>query len=143
MVAAEVGGEELLRLGDGDVQLGFDVDPHLELTRLHVEEMAAEGPVLGDEVEVVAGHVDRSGIERRPEPDQDPSTSPTVNSLWWAVASTSPSPGSAAHAARSASLSNRPSARMPTNRFSDGREASTAAVRSAIDPPPMVRLTSG
>ena len=32
--------------------------------------MTADVPVLGDEMEVIAGHIDRPGIERCPEPDQ-------------------------------------------------------------------------
>ena len=59
MVTTQVGGEELLGLGDGDVQFGLDVDPNLEGTGLHVQQMTAETPILGEEVEVIAGHVDR------------------------------------------------------------------------------------
>ena len=69
--------------------------------------------------------------------------STTLNSLWWAVASSRFSPDSAAQAARSDSLSNWPVARIPTKRFSDGLDASNAVVRSARDPGAAVRLRSG
>jgi hypothetical protein len=72
MITAQVGGEELLGLGDGDVQFGLDVHSDFEGARLHPEQVAAQGAVLGDEVEVIAGHVHRSRIQRRPEPDQGP-----------------------------------------------------------------------
>ncbi len=70
MVTTEVGGEELLCLGNGDVELGLDVDPDVEGSGVHVEQMAADLPIRGDEVEVIAGDIDRPGIERGPEPDQ-------------------------------------------------------------------------
>ena len=72
VVTTEIGGEELLGLGDGDVQLGLDVDPNLERTGLHVQHMAAEIPILREKVEVITGHIDRPGIERCPKPDQGP-----------------------------------------------------------------------
>ena len=68
--------------------------------------------------------------------------STTLNSLWWAVASSRFSPDSAAQAARSDSLSNMPEAWIPTNRFSDGLDPSNAVVRSVSEPGPVDRLRS-
>ena len=72
VVSAQVGGEELLGLGDGHVQLGFDMDPHLERAGIHTEHMTTQRPVLGYEMEVVAGDVDRPGVQGGPEADQGP-----------------------------------------------------------------------
>jgi hypothetical protein len=69
-VAGQVGPEEGGRLRQGDAEVGLPPHSGAEPPARAVEEVAARPTVVGQAVQVVAGHQDRLEVARRPEADE-------------------------------------------------------------------------
>src|SRR5207253_144978 len=69
-VAGQVGTEERGRLRQRDAEVGLPPHPDAELPARAAEQVAAELPVVGQEMEVVAGYQDRPEVAGRPEADE-------------------------------------------------------------------------
>lgn len=64
------------------MEVSLRVHLDVEVPASQAEDVAAEGPVLRDEVEVISGHADGPGVFGCPEPDEG---APDVASLEFAL----------------------------------------------------------
>src|SRR5258708_19574349 len=70
-IAAEIGGEEIRRLRQREMQRAFALHFEAQVPPAAIEQMPAMAVIGGEEMAVPARHVDRLGVVRRPEADDD------------------------------------------------------------------------
>ena len=72
VLAPQVCREEIRGLGEGQVEVSFEVDSDRQVASPHPEDVSTSPAVLRDEVEVVARHAHRACVFGCPEPHERP-----------------------------------------------------------------------